>query len=78
MTQLVGVDDPGRLVSKNHLAVRCRDGALWLEDLSSTNGTVVAHGSSGEILVRPGSPVRLLPGSVVTFGDHQFEVIAAE
>ncbi|MGE5618129.1 MAG: FHA domain-containing protein [Sphingomonadaceae bacterium] len=48
-------------VSTRHAVIDYRDGAWWLSDLNSRNGTWV----NGE---RISSPVRLRPGDLVAFG----------
>lgn len=58
---------PNRFVSTHHARIVPRDGAWLLEDLGSTNGTLV----NGEPLDTP----RLLqPGDCVQFGDTEFIV----
>jgi pSer/pThr/pTyr-binding forkhead associated (FHA) protein len=51
--------------SRNHARITIRDGAAWLEDLGSTNGTFV-NGSKIE------APVKLNPGDRVRFDMEEF------
>lgn len=54
-------------VSSEHAIIRLRDGAFWLEDLGSTNGTLLNE--------RPvDRPVALEPGDVIGIGDIRLEV----
>jgi hypothetical protein len=58
---------PNRFVSTRHARILAEDGAWVLEDLGSTNGTLV----NGEPLDRPH---RLAPGDRVQVGDTEFIV----
>jgi pSer/pThr/pTyr-binding forkhead associated (FHA) protein len=57
-------DDP--LLSRQHVQFYERDGAMWVEDLGSSNGT----------LVRIPASVRLKAGAVFRIGDVTLEVTA--
>ncbi|RMH67835.1 MAG: FHA domain-containing protein [Actinomyces sp.] len=61
----VVLDDPR--VSKRHAALRRRDGRWWIEDLGSTNGTVV----DGRPLH---APAALTPGGRIELGGTMLEV----
>lgn len=54
--------------SQQHAELYERDGALWVRDLDSTNGTSV----NGRRLT---APRRLADGDVVHFADREFEVV---
>ena len=53
------LSDPG--VSRHHAQVELRDGAVWVEDLGSTNGTTLDG-------VKVTSPVALTHGQRITMG----------
>lgn len=55
--------------SRLHADLKVTDGALWVEDRKSTNGTFVNKQKITE-------PTRLEDGDVVQFGDVRFRVIA--
>lgn len=65
---LVPVDDPGRTVSKTHLAVQLVDGRVVVVDRNSTNGSFVTPPDGAERQLAPGEPVEAPPGSTVRFG----------
>jgi pSer/pThr/pTyr-binding forkhead associated (FHA) protein len=56
-------DDPE--VSKLHCKLYWRDGAWWLEDLKSTNGTFVGEFAKSQKIT---GPVRLSPGQIFRVG----------
>lgn len=51
------------LVSRQHMRVTWRDGAFWVEDLGSSNGTRL-----GDRRLEPNTPERLNPGDAVRVG----------
>jgi pSer/pThr/pTyr-binding forkhead associated (FHA) protein len=57
-------DDP--LLSRQHVQFYERDEAMWVEDLGSSNGT----------LVRARDPVELRAGTIFRMGDVTMEVTA--
>ena len=57
-----------RLVSGTHARIFFKDGAFWLEDQHSTNGTTV----NGQPLAA-NSPVQLSDGAKIVFADEQTE-----
>lgn len=57
-------------ISRRHAKLSLRDGALWLEDLNSTNGTFTADGTA----VLPGRPVRLTPQDVFRIADTDLTI----
>jgi ABC-type multidrug transport system ATPase subunit/pSer/pThr/pTyr-binding forkhead associated (FHA) protein len=65
------VDVPHPTVSRAHARVLVRDGATFVEDLGSANGTFV----DGERLP-PGEPRRVEPGSEIRVGPARFVVAA--
>src|SRR5256885_13580033 len=50
---------PDRFVSRYHCRLHGRDGRLWIQDLGSTNGTVVDGARVSEAEIGPGSLVRI-------------------
>jgi DNA-binding NtrC family response regulator len=50
---------PDRFVSRYHCRLHGRDGRLWIQDLGSTNGTVVDGARISEAEIGPGSLVRI-------------------
>ena len=50
---------PDRFVSRYHCRLHCRDGRLWIQDLGSTNGTVVDGARVSEAEIGAGSLVRI-------------------
>jgi hypothetical protein len=73
--QLVQVPDPGRSVSKTHLAVGVDRTGVWIRDRDSTNGTVVTLADGQQILCGANQQVRLPAGASVAFGDYGFTVV---
>lgn len=72
--KLLGVPDPTRSLSRTHLRiVRSRTG-LWVDDLGSANGTVIAHPDGKEITVKPGSPEEVTVGCVIHLGERYFHI----
>ncbi|NCT89728.1 FHA domain-containing protein [Cellulomonas sp. APG4] len=74
VTELVRVADPGRSVSKTHLAVGVDRLGVWLRDRNSTNGTVVTLADGQQILCGANQQVRVPVGASVAFGDYGFTV----
>lgn len=72
--KLLGVPDPTRSLSRTHLRIiRSRTG-LWVDDLGSANGTVIAHPDGKEITVKPGSPEQVTVGCVIHLGERYFHI----
>ncbi len=68
--QLVFVDPT---VSGRHAVTNLRDGAWWIEDLGSTNGTFV-NGRT----VEPGRPALLRSGDLLQVGGIRLRLVAPE
>ena len=64
----IAVNDP--LLSRNHCLFEVRDGALWVTDLVSANGTAVNDAPLDA------APYRLSPGDQVQAGDTELRVLA--
>ncbi|ARC57177.1 hypothetical protein AS850_08825 [Frondihabitans sp. 762G35] len=71
---LVRIVDPGKSVSKTHLEFGQEDGALWVSDRWSGNGSVVREPSSEARPCEPGKRVRVVRGSRVDIGEQFFIV----
>lgn len=71
------LDDPGKSVSREHAAMRpTGDGGLVVEDLGSSNGTVVVRASGAQEPSVGGAQVIARPGDVVMVGDYAVRVLA--
>ena len=57
-------------ISRRHARIFAEDGGFYIDDLSSTHGTVVA----GQPL-RPGAPTRLFDGLKIGFGSSSFDLV---
>jgi type VI secretion system protein len=68
------LNDPDRVVSGRHVRLELRDGAPWVTDLGSTNGTFL---NQGEERLPARQPVRLADGDTLTIGPYEL-VVAAE
>jgi predicted component of type VI protein secretion system len=71
---IVALEDPDRSISKTHLAIKPKDGTVWVTDLHSTNGTRVFSLAGGIRQLEPGVAVPVEPGETVQFGDRYFTV----
>ncbi len=71
---LIKVADTTRTVSKSHLEISLDSGGLYVVDRGSTNGSAVTSVSGVTKRCAPGEPIRVEPGSIVSFGDHWLEV----
>ena len=67
------IEDPTRTTSRNHAAISVdTDGALWIEDYGSLNGTyIIANGQ--ETQVTKGTTLKLSAPSTVRIGDQFFQ-----
>ncbi|WP_165372693.1 RDD family protein [Pengzhenrongella frigida] len=74
-SQLLAAVDPGRSVSKTHLAIGVEADGVWLRDRNSTNGTVVTLHDGAQILCAAEQRVRIPAGSSVAFGDFWLAVV---
>lgn len=72
--QLVGIDDPGRSVSKVHVRFDTDSQCLWIEDLDSANGTAIEGQSGPAVSIGPGRRHPVEPGAVVRIGRQSFTV----
>ncbi|HEY3436824.1 MAG TPA: RDD family protein [Actinotalea sp.] len=72
--ELIAVADPGRSVSKTHLAIGVDHSGVWIRDRDSTNGTVVTLADGQQILCAAEQQVRVPVGATVAFGDYGLTV----
>lgn len=64
------ITDVGDDVSARHARIWCKDGAWHVEDLGSTNGTVVVSGATRVcVQAEPGRSVLLEPGDELKLGE---------
>jgi len=71
---IIQVADPGRTVSKTHLEFGFDDGAFWICDRYSGNGTVIQPPSGQARLCEPGHRYRVPRGSRIEIGDQHIDV----
>lgn len=75
-TDVVSVDDPGRSLSRHHVSIALgEDGAVWVTDLDSGNGTTLVSttGEITELVAR--APTRVRVGSLLSIGDHTVTIV---
>jgi uncharacterized RDD family membrane protein YckC len=72
--EFLAVDDPGKSVSKTHLAVWSDQSGVWVQDRKSTNGTRVVRADGATAEAPAGQPVLVDAGDVVRFGDCFFSI----
>lgn len=68
--QPVPVDDPAFSISKTHALITYDGGRLVIQDLQSTNGTVVVEPSGAATQVLPGMMVPVPVGSTIRLGER--------
>jgi len=68
------IDDPARSLSKTHALLELDAGSLWVHDLNSTNGVVVAAPGSDPIIVQSGVRAVLTPDAEVRLGSYVMRV----
>lgn len=66
--QLVLLSDPDRVLSRTHALLEIIDDEVWVTDLHSTNGSAVREPGQPARRLEPGTRVRVLLGSVLSFG----------
>jgi hypothetical protein len=67
---LLPVEDPGRSVSKTHLAIGVAADGIWVVDRHSTNGVELTYRGEKRKL-KPGERVLVARGTLIRFGDRQ-------
>jgi hypothetical protein len=73
---LVPIDDPARSLSKTHALLELDAGTLWVHDLDSTNGVVVAVAVPGQapMLVEPGERAAVAAETELRLGTYVLKV----
>ncbi|WP_366181149.1 FHA domain-containing protein [Actinomyces timonensis] len=74
--QPVPVDDPAFSISKTHAVITHDGGRLVIQDLQSTNGTVVVEPNGAATQVLPGMMVPLPVGAMIRLGERAARVEA--
>jgi two-component system cell cycle response regulator len=64
----IRLDETG--VSRIHSRIARRDGAIWIEDMDSTNGTIVNGQPVRAVKLVPGDRIQLGPNVLLQFGLH--------
>lgn len=72
--QPVPVDDPAFSISKTHAVITYDGGRLIIQDLQSTNGTVVVEPNGAATQVLPGMMVPVPVGSTIRLGERTARV----
>lgn len=67
--RLVSLGTLSSVVSRNHVRLELAAGGVTATDLGSTNGTTVTRPGSLTQRLRPGSPVPLAVGDIISLGD---------
>jgi len=75
--RIVVVNDPGRSVSKTHLAIGPDTDGIWIEDLNSANGVGIGLDGQRPERIAPNVRHTVPVGSRVQFGDRSFTVTAS-
>lgn len=70
----VPISDPGRSVSKTHLEFGQDNGAFWVSDRFSGNGTVVREPDQAPRRAEPGKRYRVVRGTRIEIGEQFFIV----
>lgn len=71
---LISLVDPSMQVSKTHLALRVLGDSLQVQDLHSTNGTVVNEPSGWRVALSGGESAPVKPGDSLELGGVRIEV----
>lgn len=70
----ITVRDPDRTISKTHLVMTVHGDSVVVEDLNSTNGTVVVAPNGERSAALPGTPIWAGAGSTVEFGERSVRI----
>lgn len=73
--ELMPIADRQKSVSKTHAALTATPQGLLVEDLRSTNGTVVISADGNPVPVAPGFPIWATDGASVLFGGRRVKVV---
>lgn len=71
---LLAIVEPEKTISKTHAVVELDDGALWVRDLNSTNGTFVLLPDGTEVDVTPDARTEVPAGGDLVFGEYVVQV----
>jgi pSer/pThr/pTyr-binding forkhead associated (FHA) protein len=63
-----------RNVSRRHCRIFTHNKAMWIEDLGSSNGTLLTHPGLTPLRLKPNEPAILFDNSLIQIGTTQFEV----
>ena len=63
-----------RNVSRHHCRIFTHNKAMWIEDLGSSNGTLLTHPGLSPLRLTPHEPAILFESSLIQIGATQFEV----
>lgn len=74
VAELVAVDEGARMVSKTHLLVGVDNRGVYLVDRQSRNGSSLVDAEGQLHRLRPGEPVRVTEGQIVSFGDRRLAI----
>lgn len=66
--------DPDRTISKTHAVLTVHGDSVVVEDLNSTNGTVVVAPNGERSSALPGTPIWAGAGSTVEFGERSVRI----
>lgn len=72
--QRVPVRDPDRTISKTHAVLTVHGDSVVVQDLNSTNGTVVVAPNGERSTALPGAPIWAGAGSTVEFGERSVRI----
>ncbi|MDO4718457.1 MAG: RDD family protein [Propionibacteriaceae bacterium] len=72
--QRIPVRDPDRTISKTHAVLTVHGDSVVVEDLNSTNGTVVVAPNGERSSALPGTPIWAGAGSTVEFGERSVRI----
>ncbi|WP_422935437.1 FHA domain-containing protein [Sinomonas sp. P47F7] len=70
----IAVPDLSRTLSKTHLWLERRGGAVYARDLDSTTGTVIEAPGQRPVTLTPHTDAQLVVGTTVRMGDHTFRL----
>ncbi|GAA4667006.1 FHA domain-containing protein [Frondihabitans cladoniiphilus] len=71
---LVTIPDPLKSISRMHFVFGQYDGALWVSDLDSVNGTTLVYPDGSSFECAPGVRLEVDPGSRIEFGSFSATV----
>jgi hypothetical protein len=63
-----------RNVSRHHCRIFEHNKAIWIEDLGSSNGTLITHPGLSPLRLTPREPAIVFENSLIQLGSNQFEI----